>query len=333
MKILLLGATGLLGHNVLRLLLERGYSVVALVRDRARIVLPDVVRDTPQLTIVTGSLLDEGDLRHAASGCDAIVNCAGTTDMSLLRYADYLPVNRQLVENLLEIIDEKDMAAFVHVSTANTVGFGTCSRLADEEAPMEPPFTQSFYAQSKREGESLILKAAEAHPERHMIILNPGFMMGPFDTHPSSGQLLLSAYKHRWMAAPKGGKSFVHVADVATAVVNALTKGRNGERYLLTGENRSLKDFFLLQAEVCGYRQRVFSLPNWLVLLAGRLGDLLRWIHIPTQLATRNVRQLMVMEHYDCGKARKELDYPQTPVAAAIDDFFHWYASFRADSK
>ena len=109
MKILLLGATGLLGHNVLRLLLERGYSVVALVRDRARIVLPDAVRDTPQLTIVTGSLLDEGDLRHAASGCDAIVNCAGTTDMSLLRYADYLPVNRQLVENLLEIIDEKDM--------------------------------------------------------------------------------------------------------------------------------------------------------------------------------------------------------------------------------
>lgn len=329
MKILLLGATGLLGHNVLRLLLERGDSVVALVRDGSRICLPEAFCHSPQLTIRKGSLFSLDDIRQAAQGCDAVVNCAGTTDMSLLRYEDYLPVNRQLVEHLLQILDETGIATLVHVSTANTIGLGSRTLPADEQSPMEPPFTRSYYALSKREGERLILQAAQSHPDRHMVILNPGFMVGAYDTHPSSGKLLLAAYKRRWMAAPQGGKSFVSVVDAAVAVVNALTMGRNGERYLLTGENRSLQDFYALQAEVCGYRQHFVPLPRWMVAVAGRIGDVLRWLHIPTQLSTRNVRQLMIMEYYSNGKACRELALPQTPVADAIRDFFTWWESYK----
>lgn len=333
MKIFLLGATGLLGHNVLRLLLERGYSVVALVREGSRLCLPEKFCQSPQLALVNGSLLCFDDLHRAIQGCDAVINCAGTTDMSLLRYEDYLPVNKQLVEHLLKLLDETGIATFVHVSTANTIGYGYRAIMADEEMPMDYPFSRAYYGRSKREGEILIQQAARLHPDRRMVIVNPGFMVGPYDTHPSSGKLLLAAYKRRMMAAPKGGKTFVHVSDVAAAVVNALTMGRNGERYILAGENLSLQDFYALQAKVCGYRQRFVPLPSWMVLLAGWIGDGLRWLHIPTQLSSINVRQLMVREYYDSVKARRELAFPQTPVANAIADFFHWYHSFHADSK
>jgi dihydroflavonol-4-reductase len=319
MKILLLGATGLLGHNVLDCLLNRGHSVVALVRNR--VGLPSA----GLLTVVEGSLLDVAALRTAAQGCEAIVNCSGTTDMSLLRYDDYLPVNKVVVEYILEIMGEMHIATYVHISSANTVGYGTAGRPGTESDEIKPPFRSSFYAQSKLEAEKILTWEAQQHPERHIVILNPGFMVGPYDYKPSSGKLLLAAFKRSVMAAPGGGKSFVSVKDVANAVVNALTMGRNGERYLLTGEDMSLRDFYALQAEVCGYSQRLFVLPDWLVALAGRLGDLLRWAGKRTQLSTRNVRQLMVDEYYTSDKARRELAFTTTPLADAIRDFFEWY--------
>lgn len=318
MQVLLLGATGLLGNNVLRTLLDRGHSVVALVRS-------DILEIShPKLDIRKGSILDIVDLRNAAQGCDAIVNCAGTTDMSLLHYDDYLPINKSLCESILEVMDELHINILVHTSTANTIGYGSPTRSGTEEDDIMPPFTSSFYAQSKLEAEKLLMWDARQHPERHITVLNPGFMIGGYDYKPSSGKLLLMGFKRRIMASPGGGKSFVHVKDVAEATVNALTMGRSGERYLLTGVNMRLKEFYALQAEVCGYRQRFIVLPDLLVALAGRLGDLLRWMGIATQLSTSNVRQLQAMEYYSCDKARRELAYSSTPIAAAIRDFFDW---------
>ena len=87
--VLLLGASGLLGHNVLRVLSERGVPVRVLLRPGTELLFPapDVVR---------GSLLDPDTLLAAAAGCDAIINCAGTTDMRLPHTEDFLPVNRDL---------------------------------------------------------------------------------------------------------------------------------------------------------------------------------------------------------------------------------------------
>lgn len=324
MRILLLGATGLLGHNVLRYLLDAGHYIVVLVRNDK--VLSDVAGHK-MLDIRNGSLLDMEALRDAAKDCDAVINCAGTTDMSLLRYDDYTPVNLNLCEDILQLMDEMGITTYVHVSSANTIGSGTAEQPGREDAEMRPPFSKSMYARSKRETEAMLDWYVMEHPQSHIIILNPGFMVGPYDSKPSSGKLLLAAYRRRLMAAPGGGKSFVHVADVAQATVNALTMGRNGERYLLTGEEMSLRDFYTLQASVCGYKQRLFVLPDWLVVIAGWVGDLLRLLGVQTQLSTVNVRQLMVMEHYSSDKASKELKMPTTPIRQAIADFFEWYTS------
>lgn len=325
MKVLLLGATGLLGHNVLLALRERGHHVVALVRSAGALQLP--AERLHEVEVVEGSLLDMSHLRRAAAGCEAIVNCAGTTDMSLLHYDDYVPVNTRLCESLVSLMKELGIKRLVHVSTANTIGYGTPSQPAAEESPMQPPFTKSYYAMSKLEGERLLQRAAADNAEYHIVIVNPGFMVGAYDTKPSSGKLLLAAHRRRLMAAPSGGKSFVPVGDCAVAVANALTMGRSGERYLLTGDNMSLSEFYALQSRVCGYRQRCLTLPRWLVLAAGRVGDALRALGIATQLSTRNVRQLLVMEYYSSDMAHRELAMPSTPVESAIRDFFAWRAA------
>ena len=350
MKVLLLGGNGLLGHNVLKQLLQQGHEVHALLRSLPQLeILGSQYLDASavpslegchnsggvcsfsipnsHLTIYYGSLLNDNMLQAAAEGCDAIINCAGVTDMSLLRYEDYLPVNRDLCRRLVQLMERMQIKRLVHTSTANTIGFGTPSQPANEQAPMQPPFNHSYYGLSKREGEEILLQAGRQHPDWHIIITNPGFMIGAYDTKPSSGTLLLTGYRKPVMVAPRGGKSFVHVADAATAIVNALDCGQNGHRYLLTGQNLSLKEFYQLQAKACGYRQWIVPLPNALLAVAGWCGDLLRLCGLRTQLSTRNVRQLMVREYYDNAAARTELSMPETSIAQAINDFFAWYQS------
>ena len=326
--ILLTGASGLLGHNVLIILLQRGEQVIAPLRDASRLHLPASLADSPNLHIIPMEgiqfPLPESAIHH--SYISAIINCAGTTDMSLPTIDDFMPVNKELVEHLVMLMRDHDIPTLVHVSTANTIGYGSADSPATEAAPFQEPFTASYYARSKRDAEQMLDRVAHDGSGRRIVVVNPGFMVGAYDTKPSSGKLLLAGYKRRWMAVPKGGKSFVHVRDAAEAVVNAVKMGVNGERYLLTGESMTLKEFYELQAEVCGYKQRVLELPDILVLAAGRVGDMLRWMKVRTQLYTHNVRQLMVCEYYDNGKARRQLAVPQTPIVDAIKDFFGWYS-------
>ncbi len=324
MKVLLLGGNGLLGHNVLYHLLQQGHEVHALLRRSSALRAESFPNVAENLTIFEGTLLENEALDKAAQGCEAIINCAGVTDMSLLHYEDYLPVNRDLCGRLIQLMQRQQISRLVHTSTANTIGFGTPQQAADEQSPMQPPFSRSFYALSKKEGEQLMDQAASKHPDWHIVIVNPGFMVGAYDTKPSSGALLLTGYRKPLMMAPSGGKSFIHVGDAAQAIVQALLRGENGGHYLLTGENLSLKEFYRLQAQVCGYRQWLIVMPDCLLQFAGRVGDFLRRCGIKTQVSTRNVRQLMVSEYYNCNRAQHDLLMPQTPIAQAIRDFFDY---------
>lgn len=322
MKVLLLGSSGLLGHNVLQRLVADGHEVVALVRRPDSIRLP-----VNGFEVRIGSPTDSLTLSNAANGCDAIINCAGMTDMSRLHYQEYEEVNHNLCERIVETATNLGIKTLVHVSTVNTIGYGSPSQPADEQTPMMPPFTKSYYAISKRHGEKLIMDYAHDFADRcHVVVINPGYMIGPMDVKPSSGRLLLAAYGKRLMVAPKGGKAVVDVRDVAGAVVNALTRGQNGHRYIAINSHGHLtiKELYLLQARIMGYCQKVVELPNWLLSVAGALGDVLRAMGVRTELSTRNVRQLMVRENYSNQHAIKDLGLTESPIEEAIKDFYKW---------
>lgn len=328
MKVFLTGSNGLLGQNVLRQLLYSGYEVNALVRPGKEKLLEEESLAEARLNVFLGSILKEEDLAQAMKGCQAVINCAGDTHMNHLRLSDYRPVNVDCVRLILNVMNRLGIRRMVHISTANTIGYGSPTLLADESIPMSTPFAESFYALSKQEGERIVIEASTQHSENHFVVVNPGFMLGAHDLKISSGQLLLAAYRKPIMIAPKGGKSFVPVGDAARAIVNALEMGRNGERYLLTGENLTLRQFYQLQAHTMGYKQWLVDLPDWLALAAGKLGDLIRFLGIPTQLSSRNIRQLLVTEHYSNQKATNELQMPHSELSQSIQNFF---ATMRID--
>lgn len=320
MKVLLLGATGLLGRNVLHRLTNEGHEVVALVRRAG------VIEHVGSWHEVVGSLLNDDDLLRYSEGCDAVVNCAGTTDMSLRRLSDYIPVNADLCRRLVAVCEQCNIRTIVHTSTVDTIGFGTADRPATEDAPICEPFASSLYAQSKFRGERVMLEAARRHPDWHVVVINPGFILGAYDARPSSGRMLLAAYRRRLMAAPKGGKSFVAASDVAQACVNALFQGVSGCRYIVANQQgcMSIANLYRLQAKVMGYRQKVVTLPDGFVLFAGAIGSAMRFVGLRTELSLNNVRQLLECEYYDGSRAVNELGINQTPVAEVIKDFHQW---------
>ncbi len=322
MKILLLGASGLLGHNVLHELVSRQLSVVAPLRKRDAIV-EEMISNAAVATPL-GSVVDTAFLDAAAKGCDAIINCAGATDMSLLRYDDFVPANVNLCQAIVDVAKKHGIKIIVHVSSANTIGYGSKEVPGDESLPPKEPFASSLYARSKLAGEEIMIGYARQNADSKIIVLNPGFMLGPYDAKPSSARLMLVAYRLPIMLAPCGGKSFVAVKDVAIAVVNALEMGRSGERYLLTGDEYTLHDFYKLQASVLSYRQLVVSVPRWILLIVAKCGDLLRLMGVATQLSTSNIRQITTKEYYTSSKACNELAFKPTSISDAIKAYFSW---------
>lgn len=323
--ILLLGATGLLGHNVLKLLLAQGRKVCCIIRDGSALdPAVSACAEPGQLELITGSILDEGLLSDCIVGCKAAINCAGVTDMTLGSIDDYRPVNSVLPLTLARLLNGLGGGTLVDVSSANTVASGSADSPADENSGFGGPFTCSLYARSKRESEIALTEFASSHPRLRVVIILPGFMIGPYDRKPSSGKLLDAGWRKPLMAVPPGGKSFIDARDVASAIVAALDNPLAQGRYLTTGKAMTLKEFYGIQSAVCGYRQACIVLPRGLCLTAGALGDRLEAHGKRNLVVSRNVRQLLVEEWYDDSKARAELGMPCTPIEQSIKDYFEY---------
>ena len=319
MNVLVTGANGLLGHHVVMELLNRQHTVHVIVRSKQHIYF-----DISSTKIFEGNFADYSCLSRAAQGCDAIIHIAAVTAADLLKLEDYRTINVAGVATIIQVANELDITRMVYISSANTVGFGNEQRAGDERLPIQYPFTESFYAQTKVEAEQLMVEASRK-PGQHVVIINPAFMLGAYDTKPSSGKLILMGYKRPLMVIPKGGKNFVPVHDVAIVVCNALTLGRNGERYLASGTNLSFKEYYTLQKQVGNYRQHIIELPAFLLLLMGKAGDLIRKTGIRTELCTMNLRQLMIREYYSNYKSVTELQLPQSDIKTAVNEAIDWF--------
>lgn len=319
MNVLVTGANGLLGHHVVIELLKREHNVQIIVRSTQNIFF-----DLSKVKVFEGNFAEYESLKQAAQGCDAIIHIAAITATNLLHLDDYRAINVGGVVQIVKIANELAIANIVYISSANTIGFGCEQLIADECFPIQYPFTESFYAQSKLESEQLIIEASKK-PNRHFLIINPTFMLGAYDTKPSSGRLLLMGLKRRLMFTPKGGKSFVSARSVAIAVCNAITMGHNGEKYLISGVSLSFKEYYNLQKEVGNYSQSIFEVPNFLLLFTSRIGDLIRKLGIKTDISSTNLRQLMIREYYCNDKAKLELNLPETDIKIAIKEAIDWF--------
>jgi len=322
MKALVTGATGFIGSNLVRELLEDGLAVRVLVRpgsDRRAIAgLP--------VETVEGDLRDGGSLTRALDGCDFLFHAAA-------QYSFWTPDPKLIYETnvggtrrLLEAARATGIRKVVYTSSESTVAVPGPGALGTEDGVSRPEELAGHYKRSKLEAERVALEACRSGLP--VVVVNPTTPIGPWDLKPTpTGRIILDFLNRRMPAYVNTGLNVVHVKDVARGHLLALRKGRVGERYLLGNRNLTLKQILDMLARITGLPAPRLRIPLLLALFAGYMDELLsgRVRGSPPRIPVAAVKTARHFRHFDCSKAVRELGLPQTPVEKALEDAVRWF--------
>lgn len=284
------------------------------------------------LEVFTGSITDADAVFQAVRNCDAVIHIAADTRQHFLNYKHYVPVNVEGTRGLIEAARIHQVRRFIQVSSANTRKNGTKEDPGTESGRFCYPFTRSGYARSKFESENMVLQHALRY-NMDVVVVNPCFLIGPYDARPSSGKIVLRGYRKRVLLIPPGGKNFIHVADAAAAIRQALEKGKSGACYLLAGENMSYREFYRQLSEVTKTPCLLLTIPAPCMRLIGTLGSMLAACGIKNAFYLNNMRILCLNNYYSGQKAITELGMKQTEVKTAIADALSWFRKAGIRSK
>ncbi|MFW5687840.1 MAG: NAD-dependent epimerase/dehydratase family protein [Bacteroidota bacterium] len=323
-QVFVTGVNGFLGTNLTHILVRKGYFVKGLVRDRQK--YKGIL--SPNLQLIEGDLFD--DLTKVLCGVDYVVHIAAITDQDLLSFRDYWKINGSATIQLFHAAARCKVRKFVFVSTANTLGYGTIDCPGTEQTPIKKPFCSSLYAQSKLTAEKRLLDQCQV---MGTIIVNPTFMLGAYDTKPSSGKIILMGRRKKVILYPPGGKNFVHVEDVAQGIVKCIEKGRTGENYLLAGENLSYRDFYMKLNSIADQKPIMMQLPRWLLMGIGIFGELLRGVGIKSNLSMVNMKILCTGNYYSNLKSLIHLGIHYRPVDEAIADALRYFQNTESSKE
>jgi dihydroflavonol-4-reductase len=318
MKILITGATGLLGNNLVREALADGHRVVALVRGSERpLSLADL-----EVEIAPGDITDAGSIHKAAQGVDAILHSAALLHLGWKKGPESDRVNVGGTRNVVEAA-RRCGTKLVHVSTVNTLAIGNREGTTDEETQGDGQVPCN-YVVSKRAAEQVTVQAAEAGLDA--CIVHPGFMLGPWDWKPSSGRMLIEVARLWTPLAPSGGCSVCDVRDVARGILLALDRGVRGRRYILAGENMSYFELWTRMSKIAKKQPplTIMRAPaRWLI---GAIGDLAASIRgNETDINSAALKMSSQHHCYSSERARHELGYSPRPADEALFAAHEWF--------
>lgn len=316
-KILITGVNGLLGVNTSLMLLEEGFNVVGLYRDKEKFKF---VRHN-RLELIKGDISDVNCLNNITHNCSYVVHIAALTDQNL-DYEQYYKTNVLGTKNIVSSCIKNKVKKIIYISTANVFGYGSLRELGNEEKTIKKPFNKSFYVRSKKEAQEYILSKKD---EIEVVVLNPTFMIGGYDSKPSSGRIVLMGLKNRIIFCPPGGKNFVCVDDVSKGIINAIKKGRNGEAYLLANQNLNFYDFFKILKEITTSKFLIIKIPKEVLQLMGKIGSTLRMCGVKTDISSENMKALSINNFYSNEKALMELGLNFKPIEHGIRDAVKWF--------
>jgi dihydroflavonol-4-reductase len=214
----------------------------------------------------------------------------------------------------------------VHTSSVVAVGAGRDAAPLDEEAPFNLRDLRVAYVHAKRGAEEIALAAT--HHGRDVVVVNPGYLLGPEDYEGSvMGRICLRTWKGRMLMAPPGGLNFVDVRDVALGHLLAAQHGRRGRRYILGNENLTVVEFMRRLAAVADLRPRWLPrAPYWFVNLCAGLGEARGWwTRREPYPSLQQTRMNGFYWHYRSDRARRELGYAPRPLEETLRDAYRWH--------
>ncbi|RQO29711.1 epimerase [Taibaiella sp. KBW10] len=319
--VLVTGASGLLGANVVRYLYDAGYQIKVLVRSSANL---SALADVP-FRLCYGSIDDQATVDQAVSGCDYVVHAASLTTQWGVSYEEYKAINVEATKFIAQACLKHKVKKLIYISTANTLGPGSLQQPGTELNAFSLHHLNSGYINSKY----IALQYIQEQVQQQglpAVTISPTFMIGKYDIKPSSGQLLLHGLNKKVLVYPPGGKNFVHVTDVCQGIHKAMLVGQVGEVYLLAGHNLTYKDFFQKLRTQTAQSGNMFKAPKLLLQSLGRIGSLYRTVsRRQVKLDYAAAYMLCLDNYYSGAKASRDLDIQYQSIDTAIEDALSWF--------
>lgn len=322
MNTLITGATGFIGRELMNLLLGRGDIVHALCRN------PRDLWDRPErnLRCFQGDVLDRESLDRAVAGCDTVFHLAGYAKNWARNPETFFNVNVNGSRNVMLAAQKASVRRVVFTSTVMTIGPSRGTPI-DETAVRQAPLLTT-YEQSKRSVEEEVADFVRKGLE--VVIVNPTRVFGPglLNEGNSVTRMVKWYIEGRWRLVLGDGKAignYAFVRDVALGHLQALERGRPGERYILGGENASYNEFFDIVSRVVGRRRFLLHVPPSLAIGIGHAEELrARWFRGYPNISPAWVKTFLGDWAFSCSKAASELGYTITPLETALRLTINW---------
>jgi len=321
MRALVTGATGFVGSAVARALCQAGWRVRALVRvgsDRRNL------RQLP-IEIAAGDLNDPASLEQALCDCTALFHVAADYRLGVADPQRLYQTNVEGTRNALTAAGHCGVARVVYTSSVATVGLPADGSPGTEDTPVALPDMIGHYKRSKFLAEELVREFARAGTP--VVIVNPSTPIGPGDVKPTpTGQIVVDAASGRTPAYVDTGLNIVHVDDVAAGHLRAYDRGRVGERYILGGENLTLREILVQISQLTGRKPPRIRLPHAALLpLAYASEAFARVTRSGTRVTVEGVRMARKHMYFSSEKAVRELGYSWRAPALAFEDAIGWF--------
>ena len=322
MKVFLTGATGFVGYHVARALAAEGAQLRLLVRKTSNLAnLEGITGETH-----TGDLAAPESLRPALAGCDAVVHVAADYRLWIPDPAAMYRANVDGTRELLRLAREAGVPRFVYTSSVATMHFFTDGTVSDEDTPVSLAEMVGHYKRSKFLAEQQAIQAAQAGQQ--VVILNPTTPIGPHDVKPTpTGRIFVDFLKRKFPAYVDTGLNLVDVAEVARAHVLALTRGTSGHRYILGGENLTLKQILDKMSALTGIPSPTVEIP---FAVAATYAFFEEWITgrirgKEPRATLEEVRMGRKKMFASSVRAQRELDFHVAPIEPAMRAAIEWF--------
>jgi dihydroflavonol-4-reductase len=319
MAVVVTGASGHIGANLVRTLVAQGRTVRALVHvDRRAIEGLDIEQ-------VDGDVRDAHSLQCAFDGAEVVYHLAGYISLQMDEWSLCEAINVAGTRNVVNACLQSGVSRLIHCSSMSAFEQKPLDVTLDENRPLVESQYHPPYDRSKAAAEKEVRKGIEEGLDA--VIINPTSVVGPFDYKPSHAGEALIDYAHGDVpAAVDGGVDWVDVRDVIIGVIRAEERAPSGAQYLLSGQWYSMFDFGIIVEEITGVPAPRIVLPMWLARFSVpfmAISD--RRSGKRPRITSVSLRELQSNSNISSQKATRDLDYHPRPLSETLTDTLRWF--------
>ncbi len=319
MKVAVTGASGHIGVNLCRELVNQGYDIKALIHTNT-----ESLRDIP-LEPVQGDLKDPESLKALVQNADIVIHLGAVISIRGDRTGELFDINVEGTRRICEAAQKASVKRLIHFSSIHALLHRPYDQVLDENRPLAVEDKMS-YSRSKAKAEQIVLDAVRNGLDA--VILSPTAVIGPFDYAPSlMGRALILLALGRLPALVPGGYDWVDVRDVVKTSIAAIEKGGKGQRYLLSGHWMTLKQISVLVSQLIDFRPKKFTCPHWLAQIGLPFINLYCSVYEKEPLYTRDSLYTLRTSHKNIShkKASQELEYNPRPFEETLRETLDWF--------